>query len=392
MQYDFDSLHDRHGTDSVKHDFTLERGHREDVLPMWVADMDFKTAPEITDALSACVDHGIFGYTETSKSYFDALASWEKTYFNWDVKEEWVVKTPGVVNAIATAVRALTNPGDAIIITRPVYYPFSRAILNNNRKLVNSPLIFENGQYRIDFADFENKIVENDVKMFIFCSPHNPVGRVWKKEELEQVGDICLKHGVIVISDEIHADLTFLGHQQLRLCSLKKEYEQIVVTCTSPSKTFNLAGLATSNIYIPSPALREKFLQEQKAAAIDGANQLGLAACKAAYQKGAEWLCQLKEYLAENLAFVREAIKEIPGVTLIEPEGTYLLWLDCRGLGSNEEQLADFIENKARLWLDGGEMFGPEGIGFQRVNMACSRSVLKEAMQRLKEAACELKR
>lgn len=392
MQYDFDSLHDRHGTDSVKHDFTLERGHREDVIPMWVADMDFKTAPEITEALSASVDHGIFGYTETSKSYFDALSCWEKTYFNWDVQEEWVAKTPGVVNAIATAVRALTNPGDAIIITRPVYYPFSRAILNNNRKLVNSPLIFEDGKYHMDFADFEKKIVENQVKLFIFCSPHNPVGRVWKKEELEQVGDICLKHGVIVISDEIHADLTFPGHQQLRLCSLKKEYEQIVITCTSPSKAFNLAGLATSNIFIPNPALREKFLQEQEAAAIDGANQLGLTACKAAYQKGAEWLRQLKEYLAGNLAFAREAIKEIPGVTLIEPEGTYLLWLDCRGLGLSEEQLADFIENKARLWLDGGEMFGPEGVGFQRVNMACSRTVLKEAMRRLQEAARSVKK
>lgn len=209
VKYDFDTLHNRLGTDSVKHDFAQERGHGADVLPMWVADMDFQTAPEILETLHSCVSHGIFGYTETKKDYFDALANWEKTYFNWKIEQDWLLQTPGVVNAIATGVRALTSPGDAILITRPVYYPFSRVIEKNNRKLVNSPLIFENGKYQIDFADFEQKIVENDVKLFIFCSPHNPVGRVWTAGELEKIGDICLKHNVIVISDEIHADFTF---------------------------------------------------------------------------------------------------------------------------------------------------------------------------------------
>ncbi len=392
MQYDFDTLHNRYGTDSEKYDFTSERGHRQDVLPMWVADMDFQTAPEIIEALHCCVSHGIFGYTGSKRDYFDALAAWEKEHYRWEIREDWLVKTPGVVNAIATAVRALTAPGDSVLITRPVYYPFSFAIENNHRKLINSPLSLEDGKYRIDFEDFEQKIIENNVKLFIFCSPHNPIGRVWAKQELEQVGDICHKHGVIVISDEIHADLTFPGYQHTPLCSLKKEYEENTITCTAPSKTFNLAGLATSNILIPNPALREKFIAEQKGAASDGVNQMGIAACKAAYAKGNPWLLQLKQYLAENLAYVREALKEIPGISLIEPEGTYLLWLDCRALGLNPEQMEDFIENKARLWLDGGEMFGEEGIGFQRVNIACPRATLKEAMERLKEAVQQLEK
>ena len=390
VKYDFDTLHNRLGTDSVKHDFAQERGHGADVLPMWVADMDFQTAPEILEALHACVSHGIFGYTDTKKDYFDALANWEKTYFNWEIEQDWLLQTPGVVNAIATGVRALTSPGDAVLITRPVYYPFSRVIDRNARKLVNSPLVLENGKYQIDFADFEQKIIENDVKLFIFCSPHNPVGRVWTAEELEKIGDICLKHNVVIISDEIHADFTFPGHHHIPLCSLKKEYERIVITCTAPSKSFNLAGLTLSNILIPNAEIREKFQAEQSAAAIDDPNQLGLAACKAAYTKGAEWLRQLKEYLTENLSYVREALSEIPGVSLVEPEGTYLLWLDFRGLGLSSEELEDFIEHKVRIWLDGGEMFGPEGAGFQRVNMACPRATVAEAMRRLKQAVTDL--
>ena len=390
MQYDFDTVQNRFGTGSEKYDFILENGHREDVLPMWVADMDFQTAPEVIAALHACVAHGIFGYTSTKRDYFDAVAAWQKKYFGWEIQEEWLVKTPGVVNAIATAVRTYTQTGDAVLVMRPVYYPFSISIETNHRRLINSPLVLKDGKYHIDFEDFERKIVENDVKMLIFCSPHNPVGRVWTREELLQVGDIANRHQVIVISDEIHADFTFPGHTHTPLCSLKKEYEQNTITCTSPSKSFNLAGLATSNILIPNPLLREKIQQEQKSAAISGANQMGLAACKAAYTKGAEWLCQLKKYLYENLEFAREALKEIPGISLIEPEGTYLLWLDCRGLGLNSQQMEDFIENKARLWLDGGEMFGEEGAGFQRVNIACPRATLAEAFRRLKQAVQSL--
>ena len=390
MQYDFDTVQNRFGTGSEKYDFILENGHREDVLPMWVADMDFQTAPEVIAALHACVAHGIFGYTSTKRDYFDAVAAWQKKYFGWEIQEEWLVKTPGVVNAIATAVRTYTQTGDAVLVMRPVYYPFSISIETNHRRLINSPLVLKDGKYHIDFEDFERKIVENDVKMLIFCSPHNPVGRVWTREELLQVGDIANRHQVIVISDEIHADFTFPGHTHTPLCSQKKEYEQNTITCTSPSKSFNLAGLATSNILIPNPLLREKFQQEQKSAAISGANQMGLAACKAAYTKGAEWLCQLKKYLYENLEFAREALKEIPGISLIEPEGTYLLWLDCRGLGLNSQQMEDFIENKARLWLDGGEMFGEEGAGFQRVNIACPRATLAEAFRRLKQAVQSL--
>jgi len=387
MKYNFDEVINRKNTNSIKHDFAIERGKTADILSLWVADMDFRVPRSVTEALVKWSEHGIFGYSECKNDYFEALYNWYSPRFDWEVQEKWLVKTPGVVYAICTAIRALTNEGDGILIQQPVYYPFSESILANNRKMVNNSLVYENGSYHIDFVDFENKIVENNVKLFIFCSPHNPVGRVWTKEELTCLGDICVKHNVIVVADEIHADFIYEGHQHLVFANLKPEYLAQTITCTAPSKTFNLAGLQNSNIFIANESMRLKFKQEIIRSGYSQLNTLGLVACQAAYEGGAQWLDELKEYLSDNLTFVRRFLAEhLPQIKLVEPEGTYLIWLDCSGLGLNEEDLEELISNKAKLWLDGGLMFGPEGKGFQRINIACPRSVLEQAFTQLEQA------
>ena len=259
MKFDFDRIIERRGTNSLKYDFARERGKREDVLPLWVADMDFQTAPPILERLEEVVHHGIFGYSEAKEDYFRALAGWYQNHFDWEVKRSWLLKTPGVVFAIAMAIRAFTEEGDAVLLQQPVYYPFSETILDNHRKLVNNPLKLENGHYEIDFNDFERKIAENHVKLFLLCSPHNPVGRVWKEWELRKLGEICLRYGVLVVSDEIHADFTYGNNKHLVFASLSPEIADITITCTAPSKTFNLAGLQTSNIFISNRERKHKF-------------------------------------------------------------------------------------------------------------------------------------
>lgn len=387
MKYDFDKIVDRRGTNSLKYDFARERGRREDVLPLWVADMDFPTAPSIRERLQKTVEHGIFGYSEGKEPYFRAVADWYQRHFGWEVQEEWLVKTPGIVFAIAAAIRAFTEEGEAVLIQQPVYYPFSEVITDNNRVLVNNPLKQVNGHYEIDFEEFERKIVENKVKLFLLCSPHNPVGRVWQEWELRKVGEICLKYGVLVVSDEIHSDFTYEGHKHLVFASLSPKYAEITVTCTAPSKTFNLAGLQISNIFISNEKLREQFKKAIAAAGYSQVNVMGLVACQAAYETAEDWLVQLKEYLAGNLAFVRSYLREnIPQIELVEPEGTYLLWLDFRKLSLSEEEREDLIVNKAKLWLDSGAMFGGDGEGFERINIACPRKVLEQALGQLREA------
>lgn len=387
MTFDFDTPVERRGTNCLKYDFAKERGRREDVLPLWVADMDFKVAPGITERLEKAVKHGIFGYSEGKEDYFRAVNGWYKKHFGWETEEKWMIKTPGVVFALAAAVRAFTKEGEAVLLQQPVYYPFSEVILDNKRKLVNSPLQQVNGHYEIDFDDFEKKITENQVKLFLLCSPHNPVGRVWKEWELRKIGDICLKHGVLVISDEIHSDFVYPGSRHLIFASLDPRYADICVTCTAPSKTFNIAGLQVSNIFIPNPKLKEKFKKAVDGAGYSQVNLMGLLACQAAYETGEEWLSQVKEYIYGNLGFVRDYLKEnLPEITLTEPEGTYLIWLDFRKLGLTEEQRQDLVENKARLWLDSGAMFGPDGEGFERINIACPRNTLKTALDQLRDA------
>lgn len=388
---EFDIVRARLRTDSLKYDFAAKKGKPADALPLWVADMDFPVAPAIHDALAARIDHGIFGYSDDADgSYYAALANWYHSRFAYEIQPQWLVKTPGVVYAICTAIRAYTRKGDAVLIQEPVYYPFRESILDNDRRLVVNALRYQNGRYEIDFEDFERSIVENNVKLFILCSPHNPVGRVWRREELTAMGDICLKHGVLVVSDEIHADFVYEGHQHHVFAGLNPAYADNAITCTAPTKTFNLAGLQISNIFIANQKLRHAFRRELNAAGYSQPNVLGLVACRAAYAHGAQWLLELHTYLQDNLSYLRDFLAaELPQIRLIEPEGTYLVWLDCNALGLSGNELDDFMVQKARLWLDDGNMFGQGGEGFQRINIACPRTTLTLALTRLKKAVLE---
>lgn len=387
MPVDFDTVPNRRGTNCFKYDFAREMGMPEDVLPLWVADMDFPTAPAVLERLHALAEHGIFGYTGVKDAYFSAVHNWYAQRFGWETQRSWLVTTPGVVFAIAIAIRAFTQKGDAILIQQPVYYPFANKVTENDRQLVVNPLILKNGRYEMDFADMERKIADNHVKMLLLCSPHNPVGRVWTKEELLRVGEICQKHGVLVVSDEIHADFTYAGHTHRVFASVKSEFADFTITCTAPSKTFNLAGLQNSNIFIPNRQLRHAYKKELSACGCGGTNCMGMAACQAAYEAGADWLEQLKQYLAGNLAYVRKFLREkLPDIALIEPEGTYLVWLDLRKLGLTEQQQRQLIVQDAKLWLDTGTLFGQGGEGFERINIACPRATIEQAMQRLERA------
>ncbi len=388
--YDFDKIVDRRGTSCLKYDFQVERRGRDDLLPLWVADMDFALPENILDDIKKRVSHGIFGYTDPKREYFDSVIGWFYSHFGWEGKPEWITVTPGVVVAISVAVRALTKEGEGVLIQQPVYYPFSEAILLNKRKLVNNQLVYENGKYSIDFEDFEKKIVDENVKLFILCSPHNPVGRVWTEEELRKMGEICLKHNVIIVSDEIHCDFTYEGHKHTVFPSLGEEFENNVVFCTAPSKTFNIAGLHVSNIFIPNPEIRKKFKSELEAFGFSQPNVLGLTACQSVYSKGEEWYRELKEYIAGNLDFAREYFAEnMPKIRLVEPDGTYLIWLDCEKLGLSVEELESFVEDKAKLWVDFGKIFGKESGQFIRLNIACPRKTLRQVLEQLRAAYCQ---
>ena len=390
--YDFDKIIDRHGTGSLKFDFAKERGKNGDELSLWVADMDFQVAKPITDALQAQINHGIYGYTEVKADYFDIVKNWFKDNFDWEIKKGSLVKTPGVVYAIAMAIKAYTKEGEAVIIQQPVYYPFCEMIISNNRKLVNSPLVLKDGHYETDFDDFEKKIVENNVKLFILCSPHNPVGRVWSKEELKKIGDICIKHNVTVFSDEIHADFVYSPNKHHVFASLGEVYADNAVIATAPSKSFNIAGLQVSNIFIENKKLRDAFRSEIVKSGYSQLNTMGLVAARAAYESGKEWLDEVRAYIRDNLIFFRDYLKEnIPELSLIEPEGTYLLWVDFGKLGLSEKQREDLIVNKAKLWIDSGAMFGTDGEGFERFNIACPKSYLKKALDSLANAIREYK-
>ena len=383
---DFDTIIDRKNTDCLKYDFAKRRGMPEDVLPLWVADMDFKTSSYVEDALAERARHGIFGYSESQTPYFEIVRDWMKRHHDWEVKEPWLIKTPGVVFALAMAVQAYTEPGDGVLIQSPVYYPFSEVIEDNGRRIVSNTLVLgEDHKYHIDFEDFERQIKENQIKLFFLCNPHNPVGRVWTTEELTRLGDICLKYQVTVVSDEIHSDFIFRGRHQV-FADLKREYADITVTCTAPSKTFNLAGLLLSNIFISNRELRHKFRQQVNAAGISQLSPFGLVACETAYTQGEEWYQAMLAYVAENIAFTKEYVeKHLPGVEMVEHEGTYLVWLDFRKTGLSVEELEDLIVNRAKLWLDSGKIFGKSGEGFQRINVACPRQILEEALHRIKE-------
>lgn len=383
----FDDRAERRNTKSLKYDFAAERGKPENVLPLWVADMDFKVSSYITDALGKMVEHGIFGYSEADQSYVESVRGWMRRRYDWEVQPEWLIKTPGIVFALAMAVRAFTKEGDGVLIQKPVYYPFSEVILDNHRRVINNALVQnEDGSYQINFADFEKKIVEEKVKLFLLCNPHNPVGRVWTREELVRMGDICRKHHVLVVSDEIHADFVWERKHEVFL-NLKAEYQENSIVCTSPSKTFNLAGLQVSNIFIANEKLAAAFRREVNAAGYSQLNLAGLVACEAAYRQGEEWFLAVSEYIRGNAVFVKRYLEQrLPKVTMTRLEGTYLVWLDFRAYGLSDEELERRLLEEAGVWLDSGRMFGREGEGFQRINIACPRSLLQEALDRIASA------
>ena len=381
---DFDTVIDRKGTYSLKYDFARERRMPEDLLPLWVADMDFRTTSYVEDAIVKRAAHGIYGYSEPDSFYFDAVSSWISRHHGWNVRREWLVKTPGVVFALAMCVKAFTKPGDGVLLQLPVYYPFMEVIEDNGRRIVSSDLIRnEDGYYVMDAEGFERKIKEENIKLFFLCNPHNPVGRVWTKDELVTIGDICVRNGVTVVSDEIHQDFVFEG-KHIPFASIKKEYEDISITCTSPSKTFNLASMLLSNIFIPNAGLRHSFRKEVDAAGISQLSVFGLIACETAYRDGEVWYEAMMSYVRSNIEYVKEFTdKRLKGVEMCPHEGTYLVWLDFRGTGLSADELDYKIIHEAKLWLDSGRIFGPIGEGYQRINVACPRAILKEALERI---------
>ncbi|WP_318677393.1 MalY/PatB family protein [Treponema sp.] len=384
MNFEFDKITDRTHTNAIKYDLAKERGKPEDALSLWVADMDFPTAPCIQKALSEKALHGIYGYSRPDERYYSALKNWFKKRHNFEVENQWIVNTPGVVFAIAAAIKAFTKEGDGVLIQKPVYYPFFNTIKNLDRKVVNNPLVLENGHYEIDFEDFEKKIISENVKLFILCSPHNPGGRVWTKTELEKLWTICKKHNVLVISDEIHSDIIFGENKHTVFGTLSDEALENSIICTSPSKSFNLAGLQFSNIFVANDKLRKQLKKEIEKTGYDEPSLMGIVAATSAYSDGEQWFDAAKDYIWQNIQFAKKYIEEnAPKIKAIIPEGSYLLWLDFSGFEFSDEEINVRILNKAKVWLDNGTMFGSEGAKFQRINCATPRSILEEALKRI---------
>ena len=387
MKYNFDEIIDRRGTDCLKYDFGMKRKGRDDLLPMWVADMDFRLPDEILAELHKRVDHGIFGYTDPLDDYFEALNHWYSTRYGFTVDPEWVTLGACLVYAIHVSIQAFTRPGDSVMVMQPVYYPFSEAIRNNGRKLVNCQLHYEDGRYTIDFEDMARKLKEEQVKALIFCSPHNPVGRVWTEEEVTKVADLCLENRTILMVDEIHSYFIFPGHQFFSCMCLDEKYRKNLAFYSSPGKTFNIAGLQSATIVIPDETLRAKYRRANREAGYSQANVMGQAALIACYNLGAEWVDALVEYIYGNVRYVSDFIAQnLPRAKVVEPDGTYLLWVDFSGYGITQDELESRILDRARLWLDAGAIFGPETALFERFNLATPRSVVEEAMGRLKAA------
>jgi len=389
MKYNFDEAIDRTNYHSVKWDELKTKfgDIPEDVLPMWIADMEFRSPQPVIEAIKKAAEHGIYGYTSRPLSCYQAIIDWMEKRHNWKVKKDWLVFSPGVVPALSFIIRAFTQPGDKVIVQPPVYYPFFRVIENNGCHVVNNPLKLSNKKYFMDYDDLEKKVDDSRVKLIILCSPHNPVGRVWQKEELIILGEICLEHNIIVVSDEIHADILFKGYRHIPFASISPAFAHHSITCTAPSKTFNLAGLQTSSIIIPNKKYCRIYENILDGLALDENNVFGLVALEAAYRDGEEWLEQLLSYLNENLKFLMKYFEErIPKIKVIKPEGTYLVWLDCRQLGLSVKDLNNFMIKKAGVALDDGYWFGTEGEGFMRINIACPRSFLEEGLKRIERA------
>lgn len=382
----FDPKYDRTGTGAIKY-----RNLPENTISMWIADMDFKSPPAVTDALIKTAQHGIYGYGDTDDEYDSLIVNWYEHRINWKIEKDQILKIPGVMFGVAAAIRAVTEPNDAVLICQPVYYPFAKIIPDNHRRTVVSALILKNGRYEIDFEDFENKIKQEKVKVFLLCSPHNPVGRVWSRTELAEIARICLKNGVYIISDEIHSDFIYPGYKHIPIASLSDEIADRTITCLSPTKTFNLAGLQAANMVVPNRNLRIRIKKECAATGYSHLNIMATAATKAAYKHGEEWLEGLLQYLGQNADILRAAFPEDAPVSALNLEGTYLAWLDCRKLKMSPSELDNLFLGKAGIWLHNGQTFGTGGDGFMRMNIACPNSVLEEAIKRIKLAVYHLK-
>jgi cystathionine beta-lyase len=392
MKYDFDKVIDRRNTCSFKWDMAEKLVGEKDVLPLWVADMDFQSPAPVIEAIKKRAEHGIFGYTVIPDSCYESVIGWMKKRHHWEVQKEWIIFTPGVVPVLHWAVMTYTHPGDKVILQPPVYPPFFKAVRFSGRQLVENPLKYENGRYIMDFEGFE-KLCDSRTKLLILCSPHNPVGRVWTREELTRLGELCLKHHVIICSDEIHSDLVFKGSTHIPTASLSEEIAQITVTCSAPNKTFNLAGFGPGFVIIPNKQLFDNFsnVQQNVGSHPELVNLFSILATEIAYTHGEEWLVQVMAYLQDNLEFLIEYIERyIPKIKAIRPEGTYLVWLDCRELRMNDVELKNFMLKQARVWLNDGPTYGSGGSGFQRLNFACPRSILEEALKKIKQAVNKL--
>lgn len=389
-KYNFDEIINRRHHHSKK--WTDWSGYGlqtcEDVLPLWIADMDFKCEPRILDALHETVNYGVIGYDAPPKDYYDPFISWQKRKNDWELRKEWFVDTPGIVPGISNAIISLTEKGDKILIQPPVYYPFFKAINFNDRTLVENTLLMGEDRYEIDFEDFEQKI--RDCKMFILCNPHNPVGRVFTREELRKMGELCVKHNVIILSDEIHGDLIMKGHKHIPIASLSEEIKQQCLTFTAPSKTFNIAGLAQSVAIIPNEEFRAKFKKGMEAFGIMHMASFGITGFHAAYLYGEEWVKQVLEYIEGNIDFVMNFLKEqLPIVKAYKPEGTFLMWLDFRALSEDINVVDELLIKKAKVLMDSGAKFGETGQRFYRLNIASPRAIIEEAMNRIKQAIME---
>ncbi|QKS48736.1 pyridoxal phosphate-dependent aminotransferase (plasmid) [Paenibacillus cellulosilyticus] len=387
MTYDFDKVIDRFGTASYKWDQSEKLFGRADILPLWVADMDFQPPQEVVEAIKERANQGIYGYTIRTQGYHDAVRGWLSRRHGWEIKDEWITSSPGIVPALSLAVQAFTKPGDKVILQSPVYYPFYDVIKMNDRVVVDNALVLDaDGRYKMDFDLLEQQAADG-AKLLLLCTPHNPGGRVWTREELVRVGEICVKHNVLIVADEIHHDLVYPGHKHHPFAGLSKAFEQQSITCIATSKTFNLAGLQAATIIIPNDEIRRKYNFLLKTLSIHMESYFGLTAVETSYNHGDEWLDQLMVYLEGNLNTLLDFVaKRLPQIKAMRPEGTYMVWLDCRAISEDPKVLKKLMFEEAGIAFSEGSVFGKQGEGYLRVNIACPRSILVQALERFAEA------
>lgn len=387
MKYDFDEIISRRNSNSYKWDAVMEEG----VLPMWVADMDFRTAPAVVEVLRKRMDHGIFGYTKVPPVYYDAIINWFTRRHGWQIDRDWIIYTSGVVPALSAIIKALTVPGDRVLVQTPVYNCFFSSIRNNGCEIVANPLVYTNGTYRIDFDDLARKATDPKVRLLLLCNPHNPVGRVWTRAELMCIGEICLRNDVLVVADEIHCELVYSGHTYIPFASISDDFRTRSVTCTSPSKAFNLAGLQIANIFAADESVRVKIDKAINLNEVCDVNPFGVEALVAAYNDGEEWLEELKCYLSDNYLYMRTFFnKYLPQFPVVKLEGTYLVWVDCSVLNRSSKEIAELLLKAEKFCINEGSMYGEAGEGFIRINIACPRQILIDGLNRLKRGLKEI--